>query len=112
MVGTDGGVRAGVGRPRWPHCRRRTGSTPWLRRGLVFKTVVCNPSVSRAAYQEAAQLLPDDAPAALRAQVLLGLAWNEASLGDPECCRTLLAEVAALVPAPTTTPSPRSRPLA
>jgi hypothetical protein len=45
-----------------------------------------------AAYRRAEELLPRDAPAALRAQVLLGLAWNEAILADPERSRALLAE--------------------
>jgi DNA-binding SARP family transcriptional activator/tetratricopeptide (TPR) repeat protein len=72
----------------------------WLRRGMLFKTVVCNPAASRAAFRRAEELLPGDAPATLRASVLLGLAWNEASLDDPERCRALLAEVAALVPDP------------
>jgi DNA-binding SARP family transcriptional activator/tetratricopeptide (TPR) repeat protein len=72
----------------------------WRRRGLIFRTVVCNLSASRAAYRRAEELLPRNPPAALRAEILLGLAWNEASLGDPERCRALLAEVAALLPDP------------
>ena len=72
----------------------------WCRRGLVFKTLICNPAASLAAYHRAEELLPRDAPAALRAQVLLGLAWNEAVLEDPERSEALLAEVAALVPDP------------
>jgi tetratricopeptide (TPR) repeat protein len=72
----------------------------WRRRGLIFKTLVCNPSLSLAAYQKAEELLPVDAPRPLRAQILLGLAWNEAILGDPERSRALLADVTALVPDP------------
>jgi tetratricopeptide (TPR) repeat protein len=67
---------------------------------LIFKTVVCKPSTSLVAYRQAAQLLSSNAPAALRAQVLFGLAWNEASAGDPAHSGPLLAEAAALLPDP------------
>ncbi len=72
----------------------------WCRRGLWFKTVACNPSASLAAYRRAADLLPADAPAALRVQALLGLAWNEASAGDPAQTEPLLARAMALIPEP------------
>ena len=62
----------------------------WCRRGLWFKTVACNPTASLAAYRRADELLPPGAPAALRVQVLLGLAWNEASAGDPTHAEPLL----------------------
>jgi tetratricopeptide (TPR) repeat protein len=52
-------------------------SAAWCRRGLWFKTVACNPTASLAAYRRAGDLLAPDAPAELRARVLLGQAWNE-----------------------------------
>ena len=88
------------GRRRWPACSPADRLGAWCRRGLIFKTLICNPAASLAAYHRAEELLPRDAPAALRAQVLLGLAWNEAVLEDPERSEALLAEVAALVPDP------------
>jgi tetratricopeptide (TPR) repeat protein len=68
----------------------------WCRRGLWFKTVACNPSASLAAYRRAEELLPPDAPVELRLPVLVGLAWNEASAGDPARAEPLLAATAAL----------------
>ena len=73
--------------------RPRGAAGAWCRRGLLLKTVVCNPAASLAAYRRAAELLDPDAPAALRARVLVGLAWNEARAGDPASQRPLLAEV-------------------
>jgi DNA-binding SARP family transcriptional activator/tetratricopeptide (TPR) repeat protein len=72
----------------------------WCRRGLLFKTVACNPASSLAAYRRAQELLRPDAAPALRARVLLGLAWNEASAGDPARSEPLLAEAARLVSEP------------
>ena len=69
----------------------------WRRRGLLLKTVVCNPAASLSAYRRAAELLGPDAPTALRARVLVGLAWNEGATGDPVQADTLLAEVRELV---------------
>ena len=40
----------------------------WCRRGLLFRTVACNPAESFAAYRRAEELLPRDAHAALRAE--------------------------------------------
>jgi len=71
----------------------------WRRRGLLLKTVVCNPAASLSAYRRAAELLGPDAPTALRARVLVGLAWNEGATGDPDQADTLLAEVRELVAA-------------
>jgi hypothetical protein len=71
----------------------------WRRRGLLLKTVVCNPAASLAAYRRAAELLAPDAPATLRAQVLVGLAWNEGATGDPNLAEVLLAQVRVLVAA-------------
>jgi tetratricopeptide (TPR) repeat protein len=72
----------------------------WCRRGLLFRTVACNPAESFAAYRRAEELLTRDAPAALRAEVLIGLAWTEASAGDPVRSVPLLAEAEALAPEP------------
>jgi tetratricopeptide (TPR) repeat protein len=72
----------------------------WCRRGLLFRTVACNPAESFAAYQRAEELLTRDAPAALRAEVMIGLAWTEASAGDPAHSVRLLAEAEALAPEP------------
>jgi DNA-binding SARP family transcriptional activator/tetratricopeptide (TPR) repeat protein len=68
----------------------------WCRRGLWFKTVACNPPASLAAYRRARELLPSDASTELRARVLLGVAWNEASAGDPAMAEPLVAATAAL----------------
>jgi tetratricopeptide (TPR) repeat protein len=72
----------------------------WCRRGLLFRTVACNPAESFVAYRRAEELLPRDAPAALRAEVLIGLAWTEASAGDPVRSDPRLAEATELVPDP------------
>ena len=72
----------------------------WCRRGLLFRTVACNPAESFAAYRRAEELLRRDAHAALRAEMLIGLAWTEASAGDPARSGPLLAEAAELVPDP------------
>ena len=70
------------------------------RRGLLFRTVACNPTESFSAYRRAEELLPRDAHAALRAEMLIGLAWTEASAGDPARSDPLLAEATELVPDP------------
>ena len=67
---------------------------------MLFRTVACNPAESFAAYRRAEELLTRDAPAALRAEVLIGLAWTEASAGDPVHSVLLLAEAEALAPEP------------
>ena len=72
----------------------------WCRRGLLFKTVACNPAASLAAYRRAGQLLDSAAAPELRARVLLGLAWNEGSAGNPAHSEPLLVEAAALIPDP------------
>jgi tetratricopeptide (TPR) repeat protein len=72
----------------------------WCRRGLLFRTVACNPAESFAAYHRAEALLPRGADAALRAEMLIGLAWTEASAGDPRRSDPLLAEATELVPDP------------
>ncbi len=72
----------------------------WNRRGMVLRTVVCNPRASLAAYQRAWELLPPDAPRSLRADILLGAAWGESAAGDPARAAALLDEVTSLVPDP------------
>ena len=65
---------------------------------------------SLAAYRRAAELLGPDAPAALRARVLFGLAWNEASAGDPARSDAAARRGrGAVVPSRTTRRRPRSR---
>jgi tetratricopeptide (TPR) repeat protein len=78
-------------------------SVAWSRRGQVYRTVVCNPRASLAAYQRAWELLPADAPARLRADILLGTAWCESAAGDPARTATLLDQVASLVTGPDDT---------
>jgi tetratricopeptide (TPR) repeat protein len=72
----------------------------WNRRGKVLRTVVCNPRASLAAYQQAWELLPADAPRSLRVDTLLGAAWGESVAGNPARAVALLDEVASLVPDP------------
>jgi DNA-binding SARP family transcriptional activator/tetratricopeptide (TPR) repeat protein len=78
-------------------------SAAWNRRGKVLRTVVCNPRASLAAYQRAADLLPADAPLALRVEILLGAAWCESVAGDPARSAALADEVASLVTGPDDT---------
>jgi DNA-binding SARP family transcriptional activator/tetratricopeptide (TPR) repeat protein len=75
----------------------------WNRRGMVLRTVVCNPRASLAAYQRAAGLLPADAPQPLRVEILLGGAWCESAAGDPARAAALLDEVTSLVTDPDDT---------
>jgi len=77
----------------------REHSMAWCRRGKVLHTVVCNPRASLAAFQQALQLLPADAPRSLRAEILLGAAWGESAAGDPDRAVALLDEVAPMVDA-------------
>jgi tetratricopeptide (TPR) repeat protein len=78
-------------------------SVAWNRRGKVLRTVVCNPRASLAAYQQARELLPADAPQQLRVEILLGAAWCESVAGDPARGAALLGEVALLVTDPDDT---------
>jgi DNA-binding SARP family transcriptional activator/tetratricopeptide (TPR) repeat protein len=78
-------------------------SVAWSRRGRVLRTVVCQPRASLAAYQQAWELLPADAPQSLRVDILLGAAWCEAAAGDPARGAALLDEVASLVTGPDDT---------
>jgi DNA-binding SARP family transcriptional activator/tetratricopeptide (TPR) repeat protein len=75
-------------------------SATWCRRGNVMRSVLCHPSASFTAYQQALALLSDDAPAAARAEVLLGVAGTEAVAGDPSRSGPLLEQVALLAPEP------------
>jgi DNA-binding SARP family transcriptional activator/tetratricopeptide (TPR) repeat protein len=75
-------------------------SAAWNRRGQVLRTVVCNPRASLAAYQQAADLLPPDAPQPLRVDIMLGAAWCESAAGDPARAAALLDEVASLITNP------------
>jgi tetratricopeptide (TPR) repeat protein len=78
-------------------------SVAWCRRGQVLRTVVCNPRASFAAYQRAWDLLPADAPLALRVDIMSGAAWGESAAGDPARGAALLDEVASLVTDPDDT---------
>ena len=78
-------------------------SVAWNRRGIVLRTVVCNPRASLAAYQRALELLPADAPQPLRVEVLLGAAWCESTAGDPARAAAHLDEVASLAANPDDT---------
>ena len=127
VLGRGGALRPGGGGPRgwsWPRrsagsartptssasgrqpcnaCRRGRQSVAWNRRGKVLRTVVCNPRASLAAYQQARELLPADAPQPLRVEILLGAAWCESVAGDPARAAALLDEVASLVTDPDDT---------
>ena len=88
----------------WEHALARLApadrAAAWSRRGHIYKTVLCRPSASLAAYRRAAELSTPDTSVALRVTVLIGLAWSEASAGDAGRSGPLLAEAAALVPDP------------
>ncbi len=75
-------------------------SVAWSRRGMMLRTVVCNPRAALAAYLRAGELLPRDAPPRLRVDILLGTAWCESAAGDPARTAALLGQVAALVTDP------------
>ncbi|MGH3692997.1 MAG: hypothetical protein ACRDRX_03185 [Pseudonocardiaceae bacterium] len=70
----------------------------WCQRGRLLRGVICHPAASLAAYQRAQELMPPDAPAPLRAETLLGLAWTQAVAGDVSAVSGLLAQVEALEP--------------
>ncbi|MGN6752873.1 MAG: AAA family ATPase [Intrasporangium sp.] len=65
----------------------------WLRRGKVLRTVVCHPTGSLAAYQQAMALMPADGAAELATEALIGTAWGEASAGDPNRAAAILADL-------------------
>src|SRR5690348_14350025 len=75
-------------------------SVAWSRRGMMLRTVVCNPRAALAAYLRAGELLPPDAPPRLRVDILLGTAWCESAAGDAARTSALLDQVAALVTEP------------
>ncbi len=72
----------------------------WCQRGRLLRGVICHPAASLAAYQRAQELMPPEAPAALRAETLLGLAWTQAVAGDAGAVTGLLSQVEALEPEP------------
>ncbi|MGQ0718404.1 MAG: ATP-binding protein [Pseudonocardiales bacterium] len=72
----------------------------WCQRGRLLRGVICHPAGSLAAYLRAQELMPPDAPAPLRAETLLGLAWTQAVAGDADAVIGLLAQVEALEPEP------------
>ena len=74
----------------------------WNQRGRLLRGVICHPAASLAAYQRAQELMLPDAPAPLRAETLLGLAWTQAVAGDAGAVTGLLAHVEALEPSRTT----------
>ena len=88
------------GRPRWPGSHRPSRPRPGAAAGCSSRPSPATRPPRFAAYRRAEELLTRDAPAALRAEVLIGLAWTEASAGDPARSDPLLAEAAALVPDP------------
>lgn len=63
----------------------------WVRRGRQFRSVICHPQESLTAYRQAQSLLGEDASGALRAEVLIGLAWGQSVAGDPDVAEGLLA---------------------
>jgi DNA-binding SARP family transcriptional activator/tetratricopeptide (TPR) repeat protein len=65
------------------------------RRGLWFRTGLCAPGRSSAAYREALALLETlpDPSAELLTEVLAGLAWAEGAGGDPDEADALLLRV-------------------
>ncbi|MDN5918201.1 MAG: AAA family ATPase [Pseudonocardia sp.] len=75
-------------------------SVAWCRRGLILQTVVCFPTASRAAYERAQELLQPGATIALRARVLVGRAWGEASVGHTAHSTALLEQAAEMLPEP------------
>ena len=72
-------------------------SVAWNRRGKVLGMIMCNLRAGLAAYQQAVELLPADAPRLLRVEILLGAAWCESVAGDPARGATLLDQAASLV---------------
>jgi DNA-binding SARP family transcriptional activator/tetratricopeptide (TPR) repeat protein len=73
-------------------------SFAWARRGMVLRTVVCNPNASLSAYRRASELLPAEAGIALRSDIVRGMAWGEAAAGDPVRAADLLDEAERLTP--------------
>jgi DNA-binding SARP family transcriptional activator/tetratricopeptide (TPR) repeat protein len=78
-------------------------SVAWNRRGKVLGMIMCNLRAGLAAYQQAVELLPADAPQLLRVEILLGAAWCESVAGDPVRAAALLDQAAPLVADPDDT---------
>ena len=70
----------------------------WCRRGRQLRSVVCHPEASFAAYGTAEGMLTPDAPAAVRAETLIGLAWGQAVAGDAAAVEGLLAAAGECLP--------------
>jgi tetratricopeptide (TPR) repeat protein len=66
----------------------------WLRRGRWLRGGICHPRESRRSYRTALAVLDRDPLA--RAEALAGLAWAEATAGDPTAVDELLREVSEL----------------
>ena len=75
----------------------------WNRRGKVLGMIMCNLRAGLAAYQQAVELLPADAPRLLRVEILLGAASCESVAGDPARGAALLDQAASLVAGPDDT---------
>ena len=71
----------------------------WCRRGRQYRSVVCHPQASFEAYRAAQTLLTAQTPAPVRAQTLIGLAWNQAVAGDAAAVDGLLESALAHLPA-------------
>ena len=78
-------------------------SVAWNRRGKVLGLIICNLRAGLAAYQQAVELLPADAPRLLRVEILIGAAWCESVAGDPARGAALLDQAASLVADPDDT---------
>ena len=78
-------------------------SVVWNRRGKVLGMIMCDLRAGLAAYQQAVELLPADAPRLLRVEILLGAAWCESVAGDPARAAALLDQAAPLVAGPDDT---------
>ncbi|HEX4705494.1 MAG TPA: AAA family ATPase [Pseudonocardiaceae bacterium] len=71
----------------------------WCRRGRQFRTVVCDPAASLAAYRGAVARLTEQSTSDVRAATLIGLAWGEAVAGDAAAAEGLLADAGEHLPA-------------
>ena len=102
-------LRARVGGRAGPARPRRAGRAVVPARAAVQDRRVQPGRLARG-LPAGGELLPPDAPVELRARVLFGLAWNEASAGDPARSAPLLARGGGAAAASRTTRRrPRSR---
>src|SRR4051794_41167425 len=72
----------------------------WCRRGRQLRSVICHPDGAFAAYQRAQALLQPGTTAAVRADILIGLAWSHAVAGDADAVDGLLAAANSVLTAP------------